>query len=187
MAYFVQILMRDLFMKLTLKFKGAVIRIDTVNQYDINLKDDEISISEVHPFESVDAVCDNGPVVVSTTSDYLDEVLKKVCDKPVVKQVRALLKDDISDTRLNEILEGMKAVLETSNNKDIGVDVADVLLCTAMFVAAGYGYLDAKQLISEHDIKPSMGTEVFNDAWYRWIITGKCGYEPLSRAIGTVK
>ena len=182
MAYFVQILMRDLFMKLTLKFKGAVIRIDTVNQYDIILKDDEISISEV-----VDAVCDNGPVVVSTTSDYLDEVLKKVCDKPVVKQVRALLKDDISDTRLNSILEGMKVVLETSNNKDIGVEVADVLLCTAMFVAAGYGYLDALQLISEHDIKPSMGDEVINRDWYRWIITGKCGYEPLSRAIGTVK
>ena len=174
----------DLFMKLTLKFKGAVIRIDTVNQYDINLKDDEISISEVHPFESVDAVC---VPVVSTECDYLDEVLKKVCDKPVVKQVRALLKDDISDTRLNSILEGMKAVLETSNNKDIGVEVADVLLCTAMFVAAGYGYLDALQLISEHDIKPSMGDEVINRDWYRWIITGKCGYEPLSRAIGTVK
>jgi len=173
-------------MKLTLKFKGAVIRIDTVNQYDINLTDDEISISEVHPSEVVDAVCDNGPVVVSTTSDYLDEVLKKVCDKPVVKQVRALLKDDI-DTRLNSILEGMKAVLEANNNKDIGVEVADVLLCTAMFVAAGYGYLDALQLIHEHDIKPSMGDEVINRDWYRWIITGKCGYEPLSRAIGTVK
>lgn len=173
-------------MKLTLKFKGAVIRIDTVNQYDINLKDDEISISEVHPFESADAVYENVPVV-STEYDYLGEVLKKVCDKPVVKQVRALLKDDISDTRLNEILEGMKAVLEANNNKDIGVDVADVLLCTAMFVAAGYGYLDALQLISEHDIKPSMGNEVINRDWYRWIITGKCGYEPLSRAIGTVK
>lgn len=173
-------------MKLTLKFKGAVIRIDTVNQYDINLTDDEISISEVHPFESADAVYENVPVV-STTSDYLDEVLKKVCDKPVVKQVIALLKDDISDTRLNSILEGMKAVLEANNNKDIGVEVADVLLCTAMFVAAGYGYLDALQLIREHDIKPSMGTEVINGAWYGWIITGKCGYEPLSRAIGTVK
>ena len=161
-------------MKLTLKFKDTVIRIDTVNQYDIILKDDEISI------------CENVPVV-STEYDYLGEVLKKVCDKPVVKQVRALLKDDISDTRLNEILEGMKATLSANNNKDIGVDVADVLLCTAMFVAAGYGYPDALQLISEHDIKPRMGNEVIDGDWYRWIITGKCGYEPLSRAIGTVK
>lgn len=167
-------------MKLTLKFKGAVIRIDTVNQYDIDLKDDEISISEV-----VDAVCDNDPVVVSTTSDYLDEVLKKACDKPVVKQVRALL--DISDTRLNSILAGMKAVMEARDNKDIGVAVADVLLCTAMFVAAGYGYPDALQLISDHDIRSTSMGSVIDGDWYRWIITGKCGYEPLSRAIGTVR
>lgn len=174
-------------MKFTLKFKGVVIRIDTVNQYDINLKDDEISISEVHPSEVVDAVCENVPAV-STEYDYLDEVLKKVCDKPVVKQVRALLKDDISDTRLNSILEGMKAVMEARDNKDVGVVLADVLLCTAMFVAAGYSYPDALRLISEHDIKSSpMGSEVIDSDWYRWIITGKCGYEPLSRAIGTVK
>ena len=168
-------------MKLTLKFKGAVIRIDTVNQYDISLKDDEISISEVHPFEGVDAV-------VSTEYDYLDEVLKKVCDKPVVKQVRALLKDDISDALLNSILAGMKAMMKEDKDTDINVAVADVILCTAMFVAAGYGYLDALQLIKENDIKSNhIGLGVIDDYRYRWIITGKCGYEPLSRAIGTVK
>lgn len=168
-------------MKLTLKFKDTVIRIDTANQYGIILKDDEISISEVHPSEVVDTV-------VSTEYDYLDSVLKKVCDNPVVKQVRALLKDDISDTRLNSILAGMKAVMEEErDNRDISVEVevADVLLCTAMFVAAGYSYLDALQLIREHDIKSShFGLEVIDDCRWKWIITGKCGYEPLSRAIG---
>ena len=175
-------------MKLNLKFKDMVIRIDTVNQYDITIKDDEISISEVHPSEVVDAVCDNGPVVVSTTSDYLDEVLKKVCDKPVVKQVRALLKNDISDTRLNSILAGMKAVMEEErDNRDISVEVevADVLLCTAMFVAAGYSHLDALSAVREHDIKSShIAFEVIDDCLWNWIMTGKCGYEPLSRAIG---
>lgn len=178
-------------MKLTLKFKGAVIRIDTIKPYDIILKDDEISISEVQPSEQpsevVDAVCDNGPVVVSTASDYLDEVLKKAMAKPVVKQVRALLKDDISDTRLNSILAGVKATMEAQDNKYVDVAFVDVLLCTAMFVAVGYSYLDALQLIREHDIKSShVGCETIDGDRYRWIINGECGYEPLSRAIGTV-
>lgn len=174
-------------MKLTLKFKGAVIRIDTIKPYDIVLKDDEISISEVQPSEVV-AACDNGPVAVSTASDYLDEVLKKACDKPVVKQVRALLKDDISDTRLDSILAGIKAVMEARNrSKDTDVAFADVLLCTSMFVASGYSYCDALQLIREHDINSGhLSGIVIDGEWYRFIITGKCGYEPLSRAIGTV-
>ncbi len=137
--------------------------------------------------ESIRAKCARMPVT-SITSDYLEAVLKKACNKPIVKQVRALLKDDISDTRFNSILAGMKAAMEARNSKDVDVAVADVLLCTAMFVAAGYSYLDALRLIREHDVKPvPLGSEVIDGDWYRWIIAGKCGFEPLSRAIGTVK
>ena len=137
--------------------------------------------------ESIRAKCARMPVA-SITSDYLEAVLKKACDKPVVKKVRALLQNDISDARFNSILAGVKAAMEARNSKAADVPVVDVLLCTAMFVAAGYSYLDALQLIEENNIKAfPLGRDMIDGDWYRWIIAGKCGFEPLSRAIGIVK
>jgi hypothetical protein len=184
--------MRDSIMKLTLKFKGAVIRIDTINQYDIDLKDDEISISEVHPSEVVDAVCENVPVV-STEYDYLDEVLKQACNRPVVKQVRELLHESISDNMFNGILAGVKKYLEAEidksrSDRDTIICFVDSDICSAMFVAAGYSYFGALDALNEHGIKSDhyLG-EVFSNWRFENMVNCIDAYRPITDAIGITK
>jgi len=184
-------------MKLTLKFKGAVIRIDTNSQYDIDLKDDEISISEVHPSEVVDAVetvCENVPVV-STEYDYLDEVLKQACNKPVVKQVRELLRESISDNMFNDILAGVKKYLEaemnsgrSSRSRDTIICFLDSDICSAMFVAAGYSYFGALDVLDKHGIKSDhyLG-EVFSSWRFENMVNCIDAYKPITDAIGITK
>jgi hypothetical protein len=182
-------------MKLTLKFKGAVIRIDTNSQYDIDLKDDEISISEVHPSEVVDAVetvRENVPVV-STEYDYLDEVLKQACNRPVVKKVRELLGESISDSMFNNILAGVKKYLEAEmdkgrSNRDATICFLDSDICSAMFVAAGYSYLCALDALDKHGIKSDhyLG-EVFSSWRFENMVNCVDAYKPITDAIGITK
>jgi hypothetical protein len=177
-------------MKLTLKFKGAVIRIDTVNQYDISLKDDEISISEVHHSSEVVDVVETvreNTLDTSTEYDHLNVVLKKTCDKSVVKQVRELLSKDISDSMFNNILSGVKKYLEYKlKDGDITrLNHADVTINTAMFAAAGYSYSDALSTLCEHHIvSEHIGGKVISDTQFKFILQGWDAYRYISDAIG---
>lgn len=123
---------------------------------------------------------------------------KKVCDKPIVKQVRSILGEKISDDLFNAISKGIRQLIVDASAYEFRTGVCpsfilkdlDIIFCTTMFVAAGYKYTDVVRTVKEHsnELGVHYGAVISKD-WFDDIKRGKrhFGLQPLSRVIGIIK